>query len=104
YLLLSAVYLGVRVAALGAVAPTIKSVSVTTILYSIPSILLFYAKVLVWPVGVSLYNDHAHVVTPGLWNFLVPLATVLVVAGAIYLLYRSCRNEGVRRVFLFSLI
>jgi hypothetical protein len=104
YLLLSAVYLAVRVAALGAVAPTLKGVRVTTILYSIPSILLFYARMLVWPVGVSLYNDQSHVVTPGLWNFFVPLAAVLVIAGVVYLLYRRCRDEGVRRAFLFSVI
>ena len=102
YLLLSAVYLIVRVAALGAVAPTIKGVSVTTILYSVPSILLFYAGMLVWPVGVSVYYEQSQVVTPGLWNFLVPLAAVLVIAGMAYLSYRRLRNKGVRRVLLFS--
>ncbi len=103
YVLLSAVYLVVRVAALGAVAPTIRDVSVTTILYSIPSILLFYARLLVWPLGVSVYNDQSHVSTPGLWNFFVPLAAVLAIAGVIYLLNRR-RSEGVRRLVLFSVI
>jgi cytochrome c-type biogenesis protein CcmH/NrfG len=104
YLLLSGVYLAVRIAALGAVAPTIKNVSVSTVLYSIPSILLFYARMLVWPVGVSMYSDRAPVIVPGLWNFFVPLAAVLVMAGVVYLLYRRWQNEGVRRLFLFSMI
>ena len=104
YLLISAVYMAVRVWALGAVVSSIKNASVTTILYSIPSILLFYGRMLVWPVGVSVYNDQAHVVMPGLWNFVVPLVAVLAIAGVVYSSYRRCRSEEVRRVFLFSVI
>ena len=58
---------------------------------TLPSFLWFYVRELLWPVGLSVFRDMPLVHTPGLTNFVLPLAGVAAAVGA--LLWASHRSR-----------
>jgi Tfp pilus assembly protein PilF len=63
------------------------------VVLTLPSFLWFYVRELLWPVGLSAFHEMPLVHTPGLTNFLLPLAGVAAAAGA--LVYASRRSKEV---------
>lgn len=68
-----------------------EAYSLKSILLTLPRVLWFYTHELVWPVGLSVFYDTPFVVRPGLWNFYLPLAGVVVFAVAVAGLARRSR-------------
>jgi Tfp pilus assembly protein PilF len=68
-----------------------EAYSLKSILLTLPRVLWFYTHELVWPVGLSVFYDTPFVDRPGLWNFYLPLAGVVVFAVAVACLARRSR-------------
>ncbi|MGB9180863.1 MAG: tetratricopeptide repeat protein [Pyrinomonadaceae bacterium] len=80
YLLLSIVYLIIRAIVLKGVAHSLTPLPFKTTLLTLPSILWFYIKSLVWPVGLSVFYDLPYVTEITFMNFVLPCVAVLAVA------------------------
>ncbi len=74
-------YLAVRVSVLGAVGRAMTQVPWHVVMFTWPSILWFYIRLLVWPAGLSVFYDTPYVTQPTFGNFVAPLAGVIVVAA-----------------------
>jgi hypothetical protein len=68
-----------------------EAYSLKSILLTLPRVLWFYTHELVWPVGLSVFYDTPFVDRPGLWDFYLPLAGVVVFAVAVACLARRSR-------------
>ncbi|MGC2211229.1 MAG: tetratricopeptide repeat protein [Candidatus Korobacteraceae bacterium] len=89
FLGLSAAYLGIRWAALKTVVVSIQQLSYSATLLTIPSLLLFYVKLMVWPLRLSPLYSTPIVTQAGAWNFILPLLLLLLMAAAlVWLLWR----------------
>ena len=88
FLVVTALYLCLRVIVLGAVGRSLTPMSVVTMFLTWPSLLWSYIKILIWPVGLSLFYDAPYVTQPTAMNFWLPFAAVSVVALALWGLAR----------------
>lgn len=83
-------YLLARVHALKAFSHQMTSLPLSVVLYTWPSLLWFWVKHLVWPVGLSTFYDLPSVTHPNFWNFVLPaIAVAIVAAGLIWGALRS---------------
>jgi tetratricopeptide (TPR) repeat protein len=83
-------YLVLRVLALKGFSPAATPLAFSTLVFTWPSLAWFWAKHLVWPVGLSTSYDFPAVTDPGWANFLLPLIAGLgVLAGLFWLARRS---------------
>lgn len=81
YLALSLLYLAARWAVLKTLAVGTSKISSGSMFFTIPSLLWFYLRLLLWPVGLSpLYNNPV-VRHPELHGFVLPLAGLVLLAG-----------------------
>ena len=80
---LSAVYLGVRWAVLKTLVVSTSHLSAATTLFTLPSLLLFYVKLMVWPVGLSPLYSTPLVKQAGAENFAIPVFILLLIGGAL---------------------
>lgn len=87
-------YMVARTLVLRGFGHTVTLLSFGTIVYTWPSLLWFYIKMLVWPVGLAAFYDTPYIDHPTLLNFILPLAAVLITAGA--LLWGAVRSRPVR--------
>jgi tetratricopeptide (TPR) repeat protein len=86
--LIAALYLLARVEALHAFSSRVTDVSLAQNLLTIPALLVFYARLLIWPAGLSAFYDTRYVSTFG--DALLPLLLCVVAAAGIgYALYRT---------------
>ena len=83
YAAITAIYIPARIHALRTFSITNYPVPWTVNLMTIPSLLVFYLRLLFWPVGLSAFYDTDYVTTPGFQHFVVPLLIVLGVAAAL---------------------
>ncbi len=74
FVLLTFAYLAVRWRVLQGLGHNMVPLSVSTIVFTWPQLLLFYFRHLVWPFNLSVFYDVPYVTTPGLWSFFLPLA------------------------------
>lgn len=84
-------YVPARVRALKGFAHITTPLPLAQEAFTIPSVLLFYLRLLVWPVGLSCYYDTPYISRPGWREFVVPVAVLVVVAGGILFWYRRVR-------------
>ena len=82
-LLVSAIYMGCRRAVLHGVGHDNLRMGLGDVLLSAPSLLWFYIKHLVWPVGLGLYYEIPPVQSPGVRKFWLPLFGCLLVLLAL---------------------
>jgi protein O-mannosyl-transferase len=66
----------------------------------LPSFLWFYVHALLWPVGLSVFHDTPLVHTPGLTNFVLPLAGVAAAGAALVWASRRSRVAEFGSVWL----
>ncbi|HEV2248722.1 MAG TPA: tetratricopeptide repeat protein [Terriglobia bacterium] len=103
FVLLTLVYLAVRWQVLEGLGHTMMPLSVSTIIYTWPHLLMFYLRHLVWPFGLSVFYSVPYVETPALVPFVLPLAGLVaigfLVSIAIRRLGRTSPQEGRLAVF-----
>jgi Tfp pilus assembly protein PilF len=75
----------------------------TQVLLTAPSVLLFYLRHLVWPLGLSLFYDFSPVTSVWSARFLLP-AMVLLAAGAGALVWRRKLGQPVSAAMLWVLV
>ena len=103
FVLLTLVYLAVRWQVLEGLGHTMMPLSVSTIIYTWPHLLLFYLRHLVWPFGLSVFYSVPYVETPALVPFVLPLAGLVaigfLVSIAVRRLGRTSPPDGRLAVF-----
>jgi hypothetical protein len=110
YLALIPPYLFVRAAALHGLSHAVTPLSPATILFTWPSLLWLYLKLLVWPLGLSPCYDTPYVTHPDLFNFFLPASAVASAALLLGVWARKSLNRTSRpanasrsRVIVFAL-
>jgi protein O-mannosyl-transferase len=103
FVLLTFVYLAVRWQVLQGLGHTMVPLSVSTIIFTWPHLMLFYLRHLVWPFGLSVFYNVPYIKTPALAPFVLPLAGLLAVGFLFWLgirkLSRDSPSEGRLAVF-----
>jgi Flp pilus assembly protein TadD len=78
-------YIPARIHALKGFAHMVTPLPYSTLIRTIPSVLTFYLRLLVWPAGLSCYYDTPSVQTLDAATFFVPvLVLVMLVGGALF--------------------
>ena len=91
----------IRAVMLKGLSHPLNKLSPLTFLLTWPSVIWFYARQLLWPVGLSGFYDTPYVVKPGLSDFVVPLLAVGSIAVALGMAgWRSTGND--RRAIGFA--
>ncbi len=76
YFALEFVYLGIRVKIIGALGEALTPLPWSTMILTWPSLLWFYIRHLVWPIGLSYFYDTPYVSHADPTNFAAPLAAI----------------------------
>jgi hypothetical protein len=98
---IAAFYVAVRVAVLGSPGGRpVSHLSLSTIALTWPSLLWDYAKILVWPIDLSVFYETPYVVRPGFSNFVLPLFAVAMSACVFWLLAHRSRGGRLAAVWL----
>src|SRR5581483_3125500 len=95
YMFVLLLYLVERVRVLEGFAHGMTAVPWSTKLLTWPSLLWFYVKHLVWPVGLSAFYETPYVFQARSWQFVAPLLLVLVMAAAAIWAWRRSRSAAV---------
>ena len=100
YLLVAAVYLAVRIHVLGAFSHTLTPLSPKVMLLTLPSLAVFYLRILFFPAGLSPFYDTPYVKMASFSGFILPalalLATVVLLVWWIRRLPTSDVEGGQR--------
>jgi tetratricopeptide (TPR) repeat protein len=83
YVLIAMIYLGVRRAVMHEFSPLITRVPLREMMLTWPSMLLFYARHLVWPERLSVFYTFPLVQQAGPWNFWLPLLSISAITAAL---------------------
>lgn len=97
---LTGAYLTLRIVALNGFSHTYSPLPWRTVFLTIPSVLLFYLRLLFWPFGLSVFYDLGYVTRPGLLNFVFPIIVVGAVAIALVWWSRHSRTVAFAAVWL----
>lgn len=84
YLALIPVYSVARIHALKGFSHIVTPLPFSTMLFTWPGLAWFWVKHLIWPAGLSTFYDFPSVTHPGLLNFALPVAGLLVIALLVY--------------------
>ena len=101
YLALTILYLVIRAVVLKGLAHSSTHLSLATTVFTWPALLWFYVKLLIWPVGLSVFYDTPYVTDPGLKNFVAPAVALAALAA---LLWRWSRRAPVVRAAVAWLV
>ena len=88
YLLLIALYAAARHVALGGLGHARRPIPLSTMALTWPLLLFTYLKRLLWPVGLSAFDDTRYVGQPGLANLVLPALSLVAVVVVLALLAR----------------
>jgi len=94
FLVLACLYLVARMAALKGLGHSVTQLSTSTILYTLPSVLWFYIRLLIWPANLSVFYDIPLIFSPGVRSVLLPAAVVIL--AAVTLVWASRRSRPAR--------
>ena len=87
-------YVPLRIWALKGFAHIITPVSLTQKILTIPSVLIFYLRLMLWPSGLSCYYDTPYISSPSWRGFLLPALLLLASAAILALWYARSRREA----------
>ena len=85
-------YVPARIRALKGFAHVITPLPLSKMFYTIPSVLVFYLRLLFWPTGLSCYYDTPYLSTPDARAFVLPVALLAAVVVAVVILYMWLRQ------------
>jgi tetratricopeptide (TPR) repeat protein len=91
FVALTFMYLAVRWSVLKTIVTASAPLAFKTVLLTVPSLLLFYGRLLVWPARLSPFYDTPLVTQPGRSNFVAPMLAVVAVCGGLALLIGKAR-------------
>jgi len=94
YLIPSVIYFTVRSIVLKGIGVALTPMPVLTMVLTWPSVLWFYIKLLVFPVGLSVLYDTPYVTSLSLSGFFLPLSGIVTVAALLW--WASQRSPAVR--------
>lgn len=83
FVLLTFGYLAARWHVIKGLGHDMVPLSISTIVFTWPQLLVFYIRHLVWPFNLSVFYDVPYIKTPGLWSFYLP-AVVIVALGLLF--------------------
>ncbi len=86
-------YLPLRVWALKGFAHVATPLSWSQEVFTLPSVLLFYARLLIWPTGLSCYYDTPTLSSPTWQGFVMPAALLAALAAGLALWYQRTRQS-----------
>lgn len=98
YFGLTAIYLVARFLALKGLGHAITPLPLKTIILTWPSVWMFYARLLVWPIGLSAFYDTPYITSLNARDFIGPALAIALIGVALY--YWSRRS---RLVAFFSI-
>ena len=101
FILLTLVYLELRLRALGAFVHPLAPMAWRYLAYTLPQVVCFYLKLLVWPAKLSIYYDLRWVRHPGFVNFWLPLGALAVIGAGLAGWSRGRPVIGIAAVWLF---
>jgi hypothetical protein len=97
FLAVTVIYTAVRVWALRGFAHTITPLPLATVVFTIPSVLVRYMRMVVWPRGLGCYYDTPYFSTASLCGFCLPAAILTaVVAGLVFWYWRHRSTSPAR--------
>jgi tetratricopeptide (TPR) repeat protein len=102
YALVTAVYLAVRREVLGEFGHTYTSLPFRTVILTVPSLLWFYLRHLVWPVGLSDFYDLPYVTDLSPAPLLLPVAALLGLVAAVVWWAKTFLEPRQRRDLAFA--
>ena len=85
-------YMPLRIRALKGFSHVITPLPLSTEIFTLPSVLFFYFRLLFWPSGLSCYYDTPSISAPGWHDFVLPLAVLAVMSAALFVWYRRTRR------------
>jgi hypothetical protein len=91
YLVVVAIYIPIRLSALKGFGATITPLSPATVLLTLPSLLWFYVKLLIWPFGLSAFYDTPYTTSVTFSTFILPAIAVALLGFAIWFGSRKSR-------------
>src|ERR1051325_8598397 len=92
YFAIAGIYTAVRIHVLGSFSHTLTPLPFKVVLLTLPSVMVFYLRLLLFPAGLSPFYDTPYVKTASLASFLMPLLILLVVAGILAVWFRHLKN------------
>ena len=88
------VYVPLRIWALKGFAHVVTPLWLSKEVFTLPSVLVFYLRLLIWPFGLSCYYDTPYVSTPSWHGFILPTALLAAVAAAVAFWYGRTRRSA----------
>ena len=75
-------------------AHVVTPLSLSKEILTLPSILLFYLRLLIWPTGLSCYYDTPYISSPRFHDFILPIAFLAVIAAMLAFWYWRTRRDS----------
>jgi 4-amino-4-deoxy-L-arabinose transferase-like glycosyltransferase/lipoprotein NlpI len=97
-------YVPLRIWALKGFTHTATPLAFSTLVFTIPSVLLSYVRLLVWPSGLSCYYDTPYIPTPSLSGFVLPSVIIMGTAAALAFWYGKLRHSSDARAMAFAIL
>lgn len=92
YFALIVPYLAARIHALNGFSHTVTPLPLSTVLLTLPSLLVFWARHFAWPAGLSTFYDLRLVSHPTMVHFVLPALAVFLMAGLAVAAARGSRQ------------
>ena len=87
-------YAPLRIWALKGFSHVVTPLSLSKEILTLPSVLLFYLRLLVWPAGLSCYYDTPYISSLSLQGFMLPAAALALIAAALAFWYFRTRRDS----------
>jgi tetratricopeptide (TPR) repeat protein len=94
HLAITLLFLGLRYKVMGYFTLVVNPIPWSHLLLTWPELLVFYARHLVWPVGLSVFNNMSIVTTPDLRHFVLPCLILVAIAIGLWWWGRKWRTAA----------